>query len=546
MITTSQVPVDSNSKIYLICLSLLFLAAIHYFQPNLGGYGLHLSLNSMSWIAVSFLIGAGAFQWLKNTTIYLSATHIVLFCVAICLFIPFLWSESPWRETAIGRYFAIIAFLMLLISHQQFSFEQSGQQKFWSIIICGILIQCVIGFFQFFMSESLPYISGGRPEGTFQQINVYASFIATGIGISAYQLLQQNLNRYLKWLHCLMLLLGSALEVIIQSRTGLLGASLVLVSLCLLFRKKKLVVGFILLITLLGIFLGGFLKYALVPEYRNTEAVSSIGYRGLMYKVSLELIADSPFQGHGIGRFHPVFLNAQAKFLVEHPNIPPPVTNASGHPHNEILFWWVEGGILPVLALVFFVVWFSIRVWRYGNKENKASWLCCIPIILHTQTEYPLYQSVPHLVLLSILLARAQADSVRSFSLAFSLIPKFICVVLPLVVILFMASNLHAIWLLGKYSKTAQSEYLFKIINPFGQQSFINYRKSKEFFKTKHPEVLVEAERLIKREILLRPNEASYWLLYHIQLLQPTSKVQAEETAKHANYLFPASQVFNH
>jgi O-antigen polymerase len=92
-----------------------------------------------------------------------------------------------------------------------------------------------------------------------------------------------------------------------------------------------------------------------------------------------------------LGRFYSLYLEKQAEVLASDSTIPLPNTQAQTHPHNELLFWWIEGGVIPVLSLLLFALWFSIRVWRHGTINHKAVWVCCIPILLHTQTEYPLY-----------------------------------------------------------------------------------------------------------------------------------------------------------
>ena len=53
------------------------------------------------------------------------------------------------------------------------------------------------------------------------------------------------------------------------------------------------------------------------------------------------------------------------------------------HPHNEILFWTVEGGIIPLLGILFIVGSFLNIVWK--AKKNRAWSLLTVllPITIH-------------------------------------------------------------------------------------------------------------------------------------------------------------------
>ena len=44
--------------------------------------------------------------------------------------------------------------------------------------------------------------------------------------------------------------------------------------------------------------------------------------------------------------------------------------NNMDHPHNEILYWTVEGGIIPFLGILFIVVCFLTIVWK--AKKNTS------------------------------------------------------------------------------------------------------------------------------------------------------------------------------
>jgi O-antigen polymerase len=529
---------------YLYSVALLFLAAIHYFQGSDGGFGLFLAINNASWIAVAFIICIAVAQWEMTKKIKLSTTDLALLFVIVGLTIPFFWSQSPWRETAYGRYAAILAFWMLIVSTRQFTFTRSQQNIFWIIIVAGILIQCVVGVFQFFLADKVYFISGHRPAGTFLQVNVYASFIATGFAISLYQLCSQQLEKHFTIIHLLMIFCAGLLEMLIMSRVGMLGGAVVLVSFCFLFRQNRKQILAIIIIFILGVLSAVCLKTSHESSFRDTDNLTSTNGRAVIYKVSIELIKDAPLLGHGLGRFQSIYHEKQAEFLSLDSTIPLPSPSAHTHPHNELLFWWVEGGVIPVLSLLVFALWFSARVWRHGTINHKAAWLCCIPIVLHTQTEIPLYASVPHLALLGLLVAQATPDASKYYEASFRILPKILYGAFALVCV-FMLTNLHTMRLMNQYVKTNEgNDLLAQIINPFAQRSMINYRQSIEFFRTKDPELLSIAAELMEYEIKVRPSDVAFWVLFNIQQALTLSESEQEKTADRAKYLFPRSQFF--
>lgn len=530
-------------KWYLLAIGFLFLVSMQYYQPNMGGYALNIPTNSVCWIAVSVLIAAGAYQWLKTGQLFFCTTDIVSLIVIFALLVPLLWSESPWRQLSYDRYIAIVAFWLLMLSHRQFVFTKYQQQLFWAIIVSGILIQCSIGVVQFFMADQLYIIKGNRPLGTIQQVNVYASLIATGLGISLHQLLSERLSTCLKYLHMAMIFFAGLLEVLVQSRTGLLGSIVVVTFLSIIFLRQWKIIAIAFGLLFLGVLVALIMQSQ--KQVDSRAGLAEVGHRGIIYKVSIELIKQRPLLGHGMGRFSTTYHDKQAEFFVNNPDESRLHSTISVQlPHNELLYWWVEGGMLPIVALLLFAAFLSIKVWFHGELKHKGAWICTIPIVVHTQTEYPLYHSVVTFALLGLLISCSVPDRLRSISPSFSLIPLLFVVVMPLLVILIMVTNLHTSWLLTKHLITGKPDYLFQTINPFTQRASINFYKSNVYFLSGDMETLSLAEKNLVKEVKLRPSHLVYWTLYNVQK-KMGDEITAQQTYAKAKYLFPSSSSFN-
>jgi O-antigen polymerase len=526
---------------YLLAIAGLFLLAMHYFQHNMGGEGLDLPFNSASWIAVSLIVSLGFWHCLKTQAIYFSNADLSILILLVFLILPALWSYSPWVEAAYDRYLALIALVMIIFTHHQFSFSEAHHKTLWMIIVAGIIIQCFFGIFQLAFSSELFHIKNLRPLGVFQQANVFASFIATGFAISLYQILLFKLDRAQKVLYWAMIILAGFFEGMIQSRTGIIGCIIVFLGLSFLVsgnQKNKVAV---LIVFFLGVIFSVALKNAQNSTVR--EGVSNIGYRGTIYNVSIDLIKELPLWGHGIGKFSPVYMNKQAEYFSKNPNLIPKNAELMTHPHNELLFWWVEGGLIPILSIIVFALWLTFRVFRYGGINEKAIWFCSLPLVLHTQTEYPFYHSTPHLILFGLLIANMDLGKARVFKAPFKILPAALMLLTPILVCVFMLSNLHTIKLLPQIHRDKNENLITSVMNPLGQLPRLNYYIARRLFKSSDVDSWKYAEALMIKEILLRPSSQSFWLLHNIQL-RLDQQEKAEHTRKKASFLYPGLTIF--
>jgi O-antigen ligase len=83
-------------------------------------------------------------------------------------------------------------------------------------------------------------------------------------------------------------------------------------------------------------------------------ALTSVGARLEMWRVSYEIFSGSPFWGHGTGSYR-----ALSEKIFTDPAI---CTVSCIHPHNQFLFFGVEYGLVGIVAYMFFL-W---RPFAYG------------------------------------------------------------------------------------------------------------------------------------------------------------------------------------
>ena len=102
---------------------------------------------------------------------------------------------------------------------------------------------------------------------------------------------------------------------------------------------------------------------------------------------------DSPLIGHGFDQFRYLFpeLYSDGRFLTSHT----PYFGGLLHPHNEVAYLWVSGGLLALLGILAPILVFIVRT----CSKNLFSLVVFIPLALHSNVEYPLYSASIHLII---------------------------------------------------------------------------------------------------------------------------------------------------
>lgn len=374
-----------------------FCGILNYILPNHGGGGLNLPQNLLAW-SVMALIGLWCLYRLPQKREVALPSGTLLVMAGILLWsLPLLWTpRADWRLNALPRVLALwgmAGFWLLLL------YATSGirlRARWLLILVTAALMQAGWAVWQFFQPDVL---AGGRPYGSFQQVNVLASFIATGVVCALWLFLH---NRRYRWVSAVALLILPAVLVILQSRAGSLGAAsgVILLSLSKWPQQKRRITNAFLLITAgIGIGLAGLhLINVIYPDFSViVDKENSTSARIYMLKLTWQLILTHPIMGCGYGSFESLFGQLA--------QITPPGLEADTmqYPHNELLYAWVEGGIVAVIGILLIVVGILKRLWGKGGTKYAGVALL-LPLAIHTNLEYPLYQSATHCLTLIMLL----------------------------------------------------------------------------------------------------------------------------------------------
>lgn len=247
----------------------------------------------------------------------------------------------------------------------------------------------------------------------FNQRNLFASFLSTGLMSALFLLLKKSINsKFIKLLQ-VFTFFGIFILFITESRVGiysfLFGAALLLATHALKQKRLVMHIGLIALVAIICSYSFSSMVYGgAKKDFSQTQA------RNFIYQTSFEAILEKPFSGHGLGSFNKVYLEQAGKRIrsnqVSYKEISGRPENMS-HPHNEFLYWGVQGGFISILGLLILALTIYWRLFKLKISIQLGYIALLTPILLHLMVELPFYNSGLHLILLISLAGFIGIDS---------------------------------------------------------------------------------------------------------------------------------------
>ena len=468
-------PHSISARVFLIFLALYSLLGMHFFMHNQGGSGLYLPFNMVGWAFVAVLISIGIWHLTTIKQLTFSRTQLWFLAGFAILLLPFLNPQAEWNASAQPRFLAIAAGLLLFFALHQFQFTENQRHNLLYLLLGAVAIEAVFGLVQFFVLKDgnwLGYnVKVNRPYGIFQKDSVFSSFLAAGLAMTFYLQRWDSkvlTSRWRQGLLSLILVATPLLLIQIQSRAGIYGA--ILATACMLpvlwsYNRRI----FLWSVALMGLSLSVGLWVYTSARAEDSYALTS-GFRKLYWSHLLSMLPQSPWLGHGYGSFEYTFLHDF--YAPEHitPGMRLMEENLDS-PHNEVLFWLHEGGIVAVIGLVVFATGYIRSLFKCSGWAKRISLLALVlPLLFHSMVEYPFYHSVAHFFLFIVFLWLADAESGQQkvYSCQYWFLARVVAIIIPLIVVPFMLTGLQAAYVLTKYdrAKDKNPQVLEQIINP--------------------------------------------------------------------------------
>lgn len=470
----------------------------------MGGSGVQVPYNIFAWVGASLLIlvSLARVYLLGHLKLHVSTFYYLLALVFILF--PLFYTDRLFLDVETFRLLGMAAGVLFLVALQQFFNDRFGDCAL-NILLLSAVIQSAWGLVQYyFIFDSSPLFwsaAKGAPYGVFQQVNVFAIYTAMGsmLVLRLVSLPTGNAT----WIRALaaVLIFANAHLAVLSGANSALVVSFVSVVVYLVYLSWT---GYIVK-RLALMFFACLLAGALLPKswvdirptldnvvskqiqhqgsgavntqsinvnegyaLSSNESKSPLGTRPTIYRTSVEMFLESPWVGHGIGSFRKQYLLYQGEYLKEHPDAPAEF-NLS-HPHNELLYWAVELGFLPLVGfLIIGLGWYSGV--RTGALELKTL-LAALPLVLQSLLELPFYHSVAHyLAFMLILVAACKfSNGIKTYK-----VPRWTAIVsVPLSLWgafkawMFLFSTYYALmmFLLFNASGRENVSYLLEVNNP--------------------------------------------------------------------------------
>ncbi|EFE08147.1 O-antigen ligase family protein [Citrobacter youngae] len=387
-------------KVLLIISLLFWCGVMHLYWPNNGGSGLSLPLNITSWIYAAVLAASTAMllprrRWRITVP---AAGFIVgaLILTLLCLLTP-----DVWQPEALLVAGALLGGVLIYLVTLQIPLTAHSLTALLALLWGACVIECLAFIYQYWHWPGVDYWEfawrhGTRPYGIFQQVNLLASFTACGVLLSALLFLRLR-GRYRIVGGIALAMMGFVLHES-QSQTGYLSLLVGEVLLLAVFPVQRRTLLRLLLPLALGMATGAAARHFL--SVATVDHLTTSHVRWTVLKTSLALFAERPWMGWGVGSFAAIFLERAG----------PLGLSSISHPHNELVLWLVEGGLVGLAGALCFIAG-GLWLWLHGNRWRRACLVAALPVVIHMLTEYPVRQSTAHWLVL-ILLLRC-ADSAR-------------------------------------------------------------------------------------------------------------------------------------
>ncbi|HGH5979076.1 TPA: Wzy polymerase domain-containing protein [Kluyvera georgiana] len=398
-------------------LAIIYLGAMHAVIPNMGGSGSELPTTLWVWLIMLVVLGVG-WPGLLSTGIVLPPGMIPMLAGALLMTLPLAWCpHQTWLLDALPRFAGLWVGMLLLVLFAQCRFNVQQQQTLLYLVAAAALMQTAYSLAGLHWRGVLPefeqQILAANPGnvGVFQQRNVTASFLACGgaiwlflLGSARFRLARRRLEALRLASACVALVAIFSALTEIGSRIGWLSALCVYTGMVglhwrLVTPVKRLAMLFA---PLVGVATGALAMPDSLLDVLNAHHGSNL-QRWMILRETWSMIVLHPWRGWGDGGF----LWSFSHFIADRPH---PIDNGRlviPHPHNEILYWWVEGGMVALLGLAC-EIYAGMVIFLGAKRRRSLALLCCIlPLLLHSQVEYPFYQSAVHWLLLVMLTGMA-------------------------------------------------------------------------------------------------------------------------------------------
>ncbi|QSX34002.1 O-antigen ligase C-terminal domain-containing protein [Shewanella avicenniae] len=465
---------SSNTKLWpkfcYLTLFLMFGVLMHIPTQNLGRYGLYVYYNEFFWIGLFFfvflffsLVKIEKFKFSQYSAGFLLISSLLL----IRLIDAFDLSNS-WRILVI---FITALYIFILDNSPP---RERLQFNLTYFFVFSSLVESIFSIFQFYFLFDTDFypkqLVGQRPFGVFQQVNIMGVYASAGF-FSAFYFIRKyhsvlTEHKLMRGMAYLVICITPLVLFLTASRAAILSF---LVGVCCLLpiifkEKSEKYFEHIKRCFLISVILT---LVAVVTNGGGTRSVESLSgaLRLPMWDHTLWMISKHPLLGWGLGSFDTAYVTSLAE---RYEGLATIHERFLYHPHNEILFWLAEVGVIFSVPVFGFAIYVFYQIYKTNSQRDFLVALSCIlPFAIHSMLEFPFYQSIPHWFYFVSLVWIFSPQMFIATSIKLTWPSKFFGCGLSVLGVLFMVTAFYSAHniLLSRVGK--QPAAIYNVTNPF-------------------------------------------------------------------------------
>lgn len=419
-----------------ILIGLIGFSAFVLMQWTLPSHGNYLTpRNLLMWMVIFMICGVGFVPVALSGFIKIKKLWFAGLIPPTYIFLRMVIFGSDMPEATLLTIAALTGFWLLLIALLQINISEKQWDLIFDILLVGTFISLLVTFiFPIYFKTHLTFLPDNlkAPFAGFEQRNVLASFLASLVTLSFVRFIKSSKPRKFSYtvFQSFFTIVFVAVIFGTGSQAGMLGLTLacLMVGIIALFIAKSgngpvRPIWFFFSLILAGYFLNLFLPSVhiltetkegidlfndgLAAQFSsNLNAIQ--GSQTLRIKgwlITLSLIGDAPFFGHGLGSFSEVFYETLTSNSEFHKT--PYFSSSLSHPHNEILYILSEHGLIGFLLITVPFIYMATNMMKLAGSQSLYILALLLPIGLHSMVEFPLYISGLHWLLLGLMIVWA-------------------------------------------------------------------------------------------------------------------------------------------
>jgi len=371
---------------------LMIFAPMFVFMQHLGGFALDIPQNIITWGFVGVFISLILAKIINRGEVLISKNTMTFAYFVLIVAITYILNHGLSLDGIMIMLGLLLSFLVFLSFQQQ----QLNLKNILFFLIITAIAHTFIGFFQLFEIVSITkylYISELRMTGLFGQPNMFAIFLAVAFGASYISVREDYVDK--KYFYFGTLFFNTAIFTS-NSRAGMLASIIIAIIILIIHKREREFIFLFLSVYVISIINFYALIY-LTNNIANEKIMFGDPVRFDLYAMAIKVFINNWMTGIGYDNFAINFFYKIREIGTKNPYL---LNLEFRHPHNEILYWSLMGGVINLFGLVIFLGKFI-----YDNyKSINIRYLLLIPILISLCFEHPFINSTTMLVLFLLFL----------------------------------------------------------------------------------------------------------------------------------------------